>query len=64
MPETNLKHLRIVDITTYQPIKRELGNLSASIEYKLLNPDSKRMLITEEEVFTKLREIISLVEKL
>ena len=59
-----LKNLRIVDITTYHPIKRELGLLSAKIEYKLNNPESKRKLITEDEIYVKLREIIALVEKL
>ena len=59
-----LKNLRIVDITTYHPIKRELGLLSAEIEYKLNNPESKRKLITEDEIYVKLREIIALVEKL
>ena len=60
----NLKHLRIVDITTYHPIKRQLGLLSADIEYKLRNPESKRKLISEQEVYQKLREIMDLVEKL
>lgn len=61
----NLKHLRIVDITTYHPIKRELGLLSAEIEYKLNNKyTSSRKLITEDEVFLKLREIIKIVETL
>ncbi len=61
----NLKHLRIVDITTYHPIKRELGLLSAEIEYKLKNKyTSSRKLITEEETYEKLRKIIDLVEKL
>lgn len=62
--ESKLKHLRIVDITTYHPIKRQLGSLSREIEYKLANPDSERRLITEEEIFMKLRDIINLVEKL
>lgn len=60
----DLKVLRIVDITTYHPIKRELGILSSEIEYRLANPDSIRDLITDEEVFIKLRSIIDLIEKL
>jgi len=59
-----LNKLRIVDITTYQPIKTELGILSSHVEYKLNNPESNRKLITDQEIFEKLRSIIDLVEKL
>lgn len=60
----NLKHLRIVDITTYHPIKRQLGHLSRELEMKVKYPDNGRPLITDQEVFNQLREIIDLVEKL
>jgi len=60
----NLKHLRIVDITEYHLIKTKLGTLSSHLEYKIKNPASPRQVITNEEVFKELRNIIILVENL
>ncbi len=60
----DLKHLRIVEIGHLDPVKREIATLSHQIEYKLLNPNSERKLITEEEIYEKVRSIIALLEKL
>lgn len=60
--ELNLKHLRIVEIGRLDPVKRLIGHLSASVEYKIMNPNSERKLITDQEIFTKLREIVELIK--
>jgi len=56
--------LRIVEVGYLEPIKRNLGNLSQHLEYKLLNPNNGRKLITEQETWEKLREIIKQIENL
>ena len=45
-------------------LREDLGLLSGRIEYKLKNPQSNRKLITEDEIFIKIREIINMVNKL
>lgn len=62
--ELNLKHLRIVEVGYLDPTKRLIGLLSANVEYKLMNPNSERKLITDQEIFDKLREIVKSIEKL
>jgi len=57
-----LKNLRIIDITTYHPIKEKLGNLSRELEFKVNHPESQRLSI--EDIHKKLKSIIDLVEKL
>lgn len=64
MEGINLKHLRIVEVGHLDPVKRQIGVLSSNVEYKLRNPNSERHLITDQEVFERLREIIKLLEKL
>jgi len=58
------KNLRIIDISSFRPINLKLALLSHSLEYKLSNPDSPRELITEQEIYNQLREIIELVNKI
>lgn len=58
------KHLKIVDYRSFHPVTEKLGLLSHSIEYKLRNPDSSRKLITEQEIYDQLREIIELYHKI
>lgn len=60
----NTKDLKIIDVKELKPIREELGRLSASVEYKIKNPNSNREMITEEETFNNLRKIIDLVNKL
>lgn len=45
-------------------LREDLGLLSGRIEYKLKNPQSNRKLITEDEIFIKIREIINIINKL
>ena len=58
----NLKDLRIYKKDFFHPVKREIANLSHQLEYKLNNPDSPRKLITDQEVYDKLRGIVNLIE--
>lgn len=60
----NLKDLRIYKKDFLHPVKREIANLSHQLEYKLNNPNSERKLITEQETYEKLREIVALIEKI
>ena len=60
----NTKDLKIIDVKELKPIREELGRLSASVEYKIKNPNSNREMITEEETFNNLRKIIDLVNEL
>ena len=60
--KVDLKNLRIVDITTYHPIKEKLGNLSRELEFKANHPESQRLSV--EDMHKELKEIIELVEKL
>ena len=56
------KNLRIVDITTYHPIKEKLGTLSREVEGRVKYPEMQN--ITFEKINKDLREIIELIEKL
>lgn len=58
-----LKNLRVVEIGHLDHIKRQLGLLSHHLEYRLTNSNSQRKLITDEEVFEKVRDIINLIQK-
>ena len=54
----------VVKDSDLKSLRENLGIFSSQIEYKLRNPQSERKLITEEETFNKIREIINLVNKL
>lgn len=54
----------VIKDTDLKNLKEELGLLSGHVEYKLRNPQSERKLITEEEIFQKIRNIINIVNKL
>lgn len=59
-----LKNLRIVEIGRGDQTRRLLGTLSSAVEYRIANPNSERPLITYEEIYTKLREIVEEVKDL
>lgn len=56
--------LQIVDVSLYHPIKKELGELSHEIEYRLKPVKEDKKPISEEEVYVRLRRIINLVDRL